>query len=135
MYSLGEKLLVVCAGPGEVSNLGCERRHCSLYHLLVSFGILWKTNLGIFAKGNLLLSTSNLPLGVTNKESCHSVSSKFLAPLPGTPVYKIGELHTIFYLCILVLLVYLSVFTFVSLIKNTCYFVSSYHYGWSFCLW
>ena len=66
-------------------------------------------------------------------------SSKFLAPLPGTqgatsrrvptianlrsrcrtPVYKIGELRTIFYLCILVLLVYLSVFTFVSLTKNT----------------
>src|SRR3954465_13036167 len=64
---------------------------------------------------------------------------KFLASLPGTqgatsrrvptianlrsccrtPVYKIGELHTIFYLCFLVLLVYLSVFTFVSLIKNT----------------
>ena len=36
-----------------------------------------------------------------------------------TPVYKIGELQTIFYLCFLVLLVYLSVFTFVSLIKNT----------------
>src|ERR1044072_1201816 len=77
-------------------------------------------------------------------ELTNSVSSKFLAPLPGTqgdtsrrdstiaslksrcrtPVYKIGELHTIFYLCFLVLLVYLSVFTFVSLIKNTkntCY--------------
>src|SRR4051812_29359864 len=37
-------------------------------------------------------------------------TAKFLAPLPGTPVYKIGELHTIFYLCFLVLLVYLSVF-------------------------
>src|SRR3954465_8815180 len=36
-----------------------------------------------------------------------------------TPVSKIGELHTIFYLCFLVLLVYFSVFTFVSLIKNT----------------
>src|SRR3954469_24979095 len=46
-------------------------------------------------------------------------SRQFMAPLPGTPVYKIGELHTIFYLCFLVLLVYLSVFTFVSLIKNT----------------
>src|ERR1043165_1805286 len=44
-------------------------------------------------------------------------SSKFLAPLLGTPVYQIGELHTIFYLCFLVLLVYLLVFTFVSLIK------------------
>src|ERR1041385_6962986 len=27
------------------------------------------------------------------------VSSQFLAPLLGTPVYKIGELHTMFYLC------------------------------------
>ena len=46
-------------------------------------------------------------------------SSKILAPLPGTPVYKIGELHTIFYLCFLVLLVYLSVFAFVSYTKRT----------------
>src|SRR4051812_10502617 len=45
-------------------------------------------------------------------------SKQFLAPLPETPVYKIGELHTIFYLCFLVLLVYLSVFTCVSFIKN-----------------
>ena len=56
----------------------------------------------------------------------HQPSSQFLAPLTGTPVYKIGELHAIFYLCFLVLLVYLSVFTFVSLIKNTkntcCYY-------------
>src|SRR3954468_9894161 len=38
-----------------------------------------------------------------------TASSKFLAPLSATPVYKIGELHTIFYLCFLVLLVYLFV--------------------------
>ena len=46
-------------------------------------------------------------------------SSEFLAPLPGTPVYKIGELHTIFYLCFLVLLVYFPVFALESFIKNT----------------
>src|SRR3954467_965790 len=46
-------------------------------------------------------------------------SSKFLARLPGTPVYKIGKLHTIFYLCFLVLLVYFLVFSFVSYTKNT----------------
>ena len=45
--------------------------------------------------------------------------TRFLAPLSGTPVYKIGELHTIFYLCFLVLLVYLPVFAVVSFIKNT----------------
>src|SRR3954469_990091 len=73
LYSLGAKLFFLCAGPGEVSNLGCERLHCSLYHLLVSFEVLRETNLGIFARGNLLLSTSNLPLGVTNEESCHTM--------------------------------------------------------------
>src|SRR3954467_3683268 len=88
-------------------------------HLLVFLRVLLETNLGIFTEGNFLLSTSNLPLGVTNEESFHSASSKFLALLPGTPVYKIGELHTIFYLCFLVLLVYLYVFTFVSYTKNT----------------
>src|ERR1041385_2943611 len=91
-------------------------------------------------RGNLLLryispSTWGDQRGV---REILAVSSQFLAPLPGTLVYKIGELHTIFYLYFLVLLVYLSVFTFVSLIKNTkitCYFASSYHYGWSYCLW
>ena len=39
--------------------------------------------------------------------------------MPGTPVYKIGELHTIFYLCFLVLLVYFSVFVLESFTKNT----------------
>src|ERR1041385_7889609 len=33
-------LFDVCAGPGEVSNLGCKRRHCSLHRLLVSVGVL-----------------------------------------------------------------------------------------------
>src|SRR4051812_23160361 len=93
-----------------------------LNHLLVVVGVLREANLGIFVKGKLLLSTSHLPLGVTN-EGRESVmisraSSKFLAPLSGTPLYKIGELDPIFYLCFLVLLVYLSVFIFVSLTKN-----------------
>src|SRR3954464_14594236 len=67
--------------------------------------------------------TSHLPLGVTNEGReaiiISRTSSKFLAPLPGipwrqkigpdnrqflaplsgTPIFKIGELHTIFYLC------------------------------------
>src|SRR4051812_1047777 len=55
-----------------------------------------------------------------------------MAPLSGTSVYKIGEFHTIFYLCFLVLLVYLSVFIFVCLIKNTkntCYLACCCYYG------
>ena len=72
----------------------------------------------------------NLPLGVTNEkwESYpHRYIKQFLAPLSGTQVYKIGELHTIFYLCFLVMLVYHYVFTFVSLIKK--YQKSSYLLG------
>src|SRR6187399_2124117 len=38
------------------------------------------------------------------------IKEYFLAPLPGTPLFRIGESHAIFYLCFLVLLVYLSVF-------------------------
>src|ERR1043165_7141859 len=83
------------------------------------------------------LPRENLPLHYIspgtwgNQRGVREVSSSpyqasFLAPLPGTQVYKIGELYTIFYLCVLVFLVYLSVFTFVSLIKNTknfcCYY-------------
>src|SRR3954466_10497644 len=72
-----------------------------------------------------------------SERSIITVSSQFLAPLPGTPGYKIEELHSIFYLCFLVLLIYLFVFTFVSLIKNTkntCYlscvikYVRSWYY-------
>src|SRR4051812_5177865 len=44
---------------------------------------------------------------------------QFFAPLPVTLVYKIGDFHTIFYLCFLVLLVYLSVFAFVSYTKKS----------------
>src|ERR1041385_977920 len=71
----------------------------------------------MFTEGNLLLryitpSTWGLP--TKGKKP----SSEFLAPLPGTPSAKIGELHTTLYLCFLVLLVYLSVFIFVSFIKN-----------------
>ena len=49
---------------------------CSLYHLLVYFASPTETNLGIFAEGNLLLSTSNLPLGVTSEEQYFSAISK-----------------------------------------------------------
>ena len=45
-------------------------------------------------------------------------SKQFLALLLGTPLFKIGEFHTIFYLCFLVLLVYLLVFALVSFIKK-----------------
>src|SRR3954470_24840681 len=79
----------------------------------------------------------NLPLGVTNEGRGHqanfwrccrglngSTNTRVLVTANfwrryETPISKIGELHTIFYLCFLVLLVYFSVFTFVSLIKNT----------------
>ena len=38
--------------------------------------------------------------------------------MPGTPVFKIGELHAIFYLCFLVLLVCFLVFALESYTKN-----------------
>lgn len=41
-----------------------------------------------------------------------------MASLPRTPVFKIGELHTIFYLCFLVLLVCFLVFALKSYTKN-----------------
>src|SRR4051812_23953293 len=66
--------------------------------------------------------TSHLPLGVTNEGReaiiISRALSKFLAPLSRTPIFKIGELQTIFYLCFLVLLVYLPIFILVSFIKN-----------------
>ena len=54
-----QSYLLLCAGSRQL------RR----WHLLVSLASYWFDNLGIFTEGNLLLSTSKLPLGVTNKES------------------------------------------------------------------
>ena len=40
-------------------------------------------NLGIFAKGNLMLSTSYLPLGVANEEHYFSVTKKISSTIAG----------------------------------------------------
>ena len=61
--------MYLCAVLGEVSNLDCERRHFSLYHLLVSLESYWSIlNLGIFTKRTAVVLHLNLPLGVTNEE-------------------------------------------------------------------
>src|SRR3954469_24663741 len=90
-------------------------------HLLVVLGVLLvELKLIIFANGNLLLCYIQPSTWGNQRGELHLSTlsiKKFLAPLRGTPVYKIGELHTIFYLCFLVLLVYLSVFSFVSYTK------------------
>ena len=116
-YSLGTKLFIaVCRSTSSAMTPTC-----------IYASPTGSINLGIFTVGNLLLSyISNLPPGVTNEgleakflSRCWGSKSipvnysayikQFLAPLSGTPVYKIGELHTIFYLLFLVLLVYLPV--------------------------
>src|SRR3954463_10184988 len=117
MYSLGAKLFVsVCRSTSTLQPKANSGAVATYLYLLESY---WSIlNLSIFAKGKLLLHCiSNLPLGVTN-EGREAIKQSFLAPLPGTPLFEIGELHTIFYLCFLVLLVYLSVFALVSFIEN-----------------
>ena len=100
-----------------------KRCHCFLATYSKNLESYWTdSNLGIFAKGNLLLSTSH-PSTWGNQRGARRryslvASSKFMAPLPGTPLFKIGELHTIFYLCFLVLLVYFLFFAFESFMKN-----------------
>src|SRR4051812_5715612 len=75
-----------------------------------------ETNLGIFTEGNLLLSfISNLPLGLTNEgqEAINlisgSVAGDSILQDRGVAHYLLSFLFS--------LVVYLSVFTFVSLIK------------------
>src|ERR1041385_7571264 len=62
-----QSYLYLCAGPGEVSNLGCERRHCSLYQLLVSLRVLRETNPILYIGETCCYAASHLPLGVTNE--------------------------------------------------------------------
>src|ERR1041385_1064587 len=102
----------------------------------------WRQTLVSLLREICCCATSRLPLGVYQlraRNHYHQLAhqAKFLAPLPGTPIAKIGELHTTLYLCFFVLLVYLSVFIFESFIKNHkkfCHLASSCYYVWSFCL-
>src|SRR6187399_168730 len=114
LYSLGAKLFVsVCRSTLIAKYLA----PLAVDTFLLKLGVSGKSILGI-AKGKLPLHCiSNLPLGVTN-EGREAIKQSFLAPLSGTPLFKIGELHAIFYLCFLVLLLYLSVFALVFFIKN-----------------
>src|ERR1041385_4306570 len=76
-------------------------------------------NLSIFAKGNCRYLHLNLPLWVTNKGALNrTIKRNIWRRCRAASLFKIGELHTIFYLCFLVLLVYLSVFSSLSFIKN-----------------
>src|ERR1041385_8929378 len=68
LYSLGAKLSVVCAVPGEASDY-LQTAHHLPNHLLIVVGVLLvrHSNLSIFAKGNCRYATSHLPLWVTNE--------------------------------------------------------------------
>src|SRR6187401_813833 len=112
LYSLGAKLFVSVCRSCQAKVSG------SIDTFLSTLGVSRDSIIGIFAKGKLPLRyISHLPLGVTN-EGREAIKQSFLAPLPGTPLFKIGELHAMFYHCFLVLLVYLSVFALVYFIEN-----------------
>src|ERR1044072_45788 len=75
-----QRYLYLCAGPGEVSNLGCERRHCSLYRLLVALGVLLVrySTLASSLREICCFATSPLLLGVTNEKKVRcSVAANF----------------------------------------------------------
>ena len=124
-----------CAGP----------RPGAVTPIVSIFESYWRQTLVSLLREITATLHLNLPLGVTNegREAIKLISGavagdsrryKFASPanrqisgaVVGLLYTKIGELHAIFYLCFLVLLVYLSVFTFVSLIKNTKNIMSSY---------
>ena len=77
----------------------------------------WRQTLVSSPRENCCCTTSQ-PYTWGNQRRARSHQASFMAPLPGTPSAKIGEVHTTLYLCFLVFLVYLSVFIFVSYIKN-----------------
>src|ERR1041385_5921381 len=112
LTSLGTKLFVSVCRSASVAPL------TPTYHLWSPTGDkVWYLYRGKFAA----VLHHAFHLGLTNEgreDQTLATSSKFLAPLPGTPSAKIGELHTTLYPCFLVLLVYLSVFIFESFIKN-----------------
>ena len=99
------------------------RVSCAADTYLSSPESYWRQTLVSSSREICCCATSRLPLGAHQRRARNhyyhlAYRQEFLAPLPGTPSAKIGELHTTLYLCFLVLLVYLSVFIFVSYIKN-----------------
>ena len=120
LYSLAAKLFVSVCRSRWSSNLGATVHFTTFLYPSESYG---RQTLVSLPKENLSLLYYIQPCTWGNQRGLEEYntllpSAIFLAPLSGTPTYKIGELHTIFYLCFLVLLVYLSVFIFVSFIKN-----------------
>src|ERR1041385_1738066 len=120
-----QSYLCLCAGPGQGSNFCLKWRHCFLAtYLSLPESYEFDTQPWCLHQGkSCCCPTSHLPLGIYQRRArnhYHHLAhqAKILAPLPGTPSAKIGELHTTLYLCFLVLLVYLSVFIFVSYMKN-----------------
>src|SRR4051812_856876 len=114
MNFVGNKVICVCVKV---------RVSCAADTYLSSLESYWRQTLVSLLREIFCCATSHLPLGVYQRRARNhnhhlAHQEKFLAPLPGTPSAKIGELHTTLYLCFLVLLVYLSVFIFVSYIKN-----------------
>src|SRR3954468_1639958 len=91
-------------------------------HPLIITGVLRETNPILYIGEICCYPTSHLPLGVTNEGREAIIHFYVIKQISGavagdSECDKIGQLHTIFYLCFLVLLVYLSVFTFVSFTK------------------
>src|SRR4051812_7401429 len=98
LYSLGAKLfVVVCKFRLREQYLKRRVSHFTTYLYLLESRWFDKPGLNRGKYSSTL--HLNFPLGVTNEGrelSSLLASIKFLAPLPGTPVYKIGKLHTIF---------------------------------------
>ena len=129
----------------EQSYLLCVQVHVNIvtsrqqfmrrWHLLVSLRVRRRQTLVSSPREICCYATSHLPLGVTNEkwENYHPHRIKLIsgAVAGDSSLQDRGVAHY-FYLCFLVLLVYLSIFTFVSLIKNTkntCYLACCCHYG------
>ena len=99
------------------------RVSCAADTYLLSLESCWRQTLVSSPREICCCATSRLPLGAHQRRARNhyhhlAYQQEFLAPSPGTPSAKIGELHTTLYLCFLVLLVYLSVFIFVSFVIN-----------------
>ena len=112
MYSLGAKLLVVCAGPRQ-PHTNRQQFLAPLTPSCISAsptGSITLVSLPREIAATLHLKTSTWVMQRGARLYQYRTIKQFLAPLPRNPVYKTGELHTIFYLWFLVLLVYFVVF-------------------------
>ena len=115
--SLGQSsLIVLCADSTSTVQTPCDSYFSgAVDNLLKSCCSYWFDNLGFFLRENLLLTTSYLPLGVSQRTCVSRHQAIFLAPLPGrqqSSARGVSRFQSLYFVFVLLSLFYFILFAF-----------------------